>query len=61
MIKIPDEIKQHIYIKAQDQLNVFKIILRKNIIYDDEGNLTKEFICYIDNHKAYCPTITLNE
>lgn len=57
MIKIPDDIKQQIYSKATQQMNVLKIILRKNIIYDAEGNLNKEFICYINNDKAYCPSI----
>ena len=71
-ITIPSEIKQNIYSKAPDSsnastlefavsFNVLKIILRKNIIYDYNGYLTKEFICYIKNGKALCPVISCRE
>ena len=62
MINMPDDIKNKILInsKPNGNINVFKIILRKNIIYDSQGNLIKEFICYINNLSIFSPVITLN-
>ena len=56
----PTEITNQI-IQSLGKHDVFKIVFRKNVIYDSEGKYTKEFIVYIDDHKVYCPVITLNK
>ena len=45
-------------IAAPDVTVVFKFILRKEVIYDYEGNLVKEFTAYVENHQAKGPCIT---
>ena len=41
-----------------EHVNIFRFILRKNEIFDEIGNFIKEFYCYVDNQKLYCPIIT---
>ncbi|KAK8845753.1 hypothetical protein M9Y10_020671 [Tritrichomonas musculus] len=37
---------------------IFKIVLRKNVIYDEEGRYIKEFYISSRNNKIVCPVIT---
>ena len=41
-----------------EHVNIFRFILRKNEIFDEIGNFIKEFYCYVDSQKLYCPIIT---
>lgn len=59
-----------LFIKGLDDLrcklsgtntNLFRIILRKNVIYDEQGTYIKEFCIYSKNNKICCPMITYNE
>ena len=50
-----DSLKQ-----VDEHLDIFRFILRKNEIFDDVGNFIKEFYCYVENKKLYCPIITQN-
>ena len=43
------------------QTNIFKIVLRKNIVYDTNGNLVKEFYIYVKDKQIYSPIITKGE
>ncbi|KAK8834093.1 hypothetical protein M9Y10_020179 [Tritrichomonas musculus] len=44
-----------------EKTNIFKIILRNNILYDVDGNLMKEFFIYIKNQHIYNPVISRTE
>ena len=41
-------------------INVLRFILRKNEVFDDSGTFIKEFYCYVEDKKLYCPVITLS-
>ena len=43
-----------------DKMNIFRFILRKNEIFDESGAFIKEFYCYVEDKKLYCPVITLS-
>ena len=43
-----------------DKIDVFRFMLRKNEIFDESGTFIKEFYCYVEDKKLYCPVITLS-
>ena len=43
-----------------EELNVLRFILRKNEIFDDSGTYIKEFYCFVENKRLFCPVITLS-
>ena len=42
-------------------INLLRFILRKNEVFDDVGNFIKEFYCYVENKRLFCPVITLSQ
>lgn len=56
----PAEVKTSI-ISADGKRDVFKIVFRKNVIYDHEARYSKEFTIYVEDHKVYSTKITLCE
>ena len=56
-VNIPEDFMNKVK-EITAQTNIFKIVLRKNIVYDTNGNLVKEFYIYAKDGKVYCPMIT---
>ncbi|KAK8880947.1 hypothetical protein M9Y10_003653 [Tritrichomonas musculus] len=59
IINIPDTLLNKIN-AITAETNIFKIVLRKNVIYDTNGKYIKEFYIYAKDNKIYCPQITHN-
>ena len=57
-INLDDEIKQKII--TNEYKEIFKVILRKNVVFDSEGRYIKEFIIYTQNNEIYNPLITFS-
>ncbi|WP_300485523.1 hypothetical protein, partial [uncultured Brachyspira sp.] len=57
-IDLDDEIKQKIVDDKYKE--VFKVILRKNVVFDCEGRYIKEFIIYTQNNEIYNPIINFS-
>lgn len=54
VINVPDEQKQAFLSYNRP---IFKIVLRKNVIYDSKGRYIKEFYIVSKNNKILCPVI----
>ena len=59
-IDIPVELEDAIN-KIKGYKNIFKIVLRKNVVYDEEGIYTKEFLIYKDGDKIHSPIIKYDD
>ena len=44
-----------------ENLDIFKIILRKDVIFDSKGRYIKEFKIYSANRKIHCPIVIFDE
>ena len=60
LIKVPELIKNRI-LAINTYKEIFKIILRKEVVYDSEGKYTKEFLIFMQEGKIHCPIITYDE
>ncbi|WP_289705115.1 hypothetical protein, partial [Bacteroides acidifaciens] len=56
-VNIPEDFMNKVK-EITAQTNLFKVVLRKNIIYDTNGNLVKEFFIYAKDGQVYSPMIT---
>ncbi|WP_295163603.1 hypothetical protein, partial [uncultured Brachyspira sp.] len=55
LIDVPEITKQKFLTLNQ---NIFKVVLRKNVIYDEEGRYIKEFYISTKDNTIKCPIIT---
>ncbi len=55
LINVPEITKQKFLTLNQ---NIFKVVLRKNVIYDEEGRYIKEFYISTKDNSIKCPIIT---
>ncbi|KAK8895976.1 hypothetical protein M9Y10_013862 [Tritrichomonas musculus] len=58
LINVPSNIKQKFLTLHQ---NIFKIVLRKNVIYDEQGRYIKEFYISTKDNKIKSPVITYDQ
>ncbi|KAK8840657.1 hypothetical protein M9Y10_030432, partial [Tritrichomonas musculus] len=59
-IDIPAELKTKL-LTIKEHTNIFKITLRKNVVYDEQGNYIREFYIYVYQNKFVAPIVIKRE
>ncbi|KAK8886004.1 hypothetical protein M9Y10_041463 [Tritrichomonas musculus] len=59
-VDIPTELKTKL-LTIKEHTNIFKITLRKNVVYDEQGNYIREFYIYVYHNKFIAPIVIKRE